>query len=60
MRLLTTRKFDKDLKRVRKRGKDLDKLWAIVERLLAEQPLDLSHKPHKLSGEWGARLRMSY
>ena len=35
MRLLTTKRFEKDLKRGRKRGKDLDKLWSVVERLLS-------------------------
>ena len=40
MRLLTTKRFEKDLKRGRKRGKDLDKLWSVVERLLSNQPLD--------------------
>ena len=29
MRLLTTKRFEKDLKRALKRGKDLDKLWKI-------------------------------
>ncbi len=35
MRLLTTKRFEKDLKRGRKRGKNLDKLWSVVERLLS-------------------------
>ena len=30
MRLLTTKRFEKDLKRGRKRGKNLDKLWRVV------------------------------
>ena len=37
MRLLTTKRFEKDLKRGRKPGKDLDKLWSVVERLLSNQ-----------------------
>lgn len=56
MRLLTTTRFEKDLKRTRNRGKDLDKLWAIVERLMAEQPLDPRHKAHRLSGIWAPAL----
>ena len=36
MRLLTTRQFEKDLKRGRKRGKNLDTLWSVVERLLSK------------------------
>ena len=31
MRLLTTNRFEKDLKRTGRRGKDLDKLWRVVE-----------------------------
>ena len=52
MRLLTTKRFEKDLKRGRKRGKDLDKLWSVVERLLSNQPLDPRHRKHRLTGDW--------
>ena len=52
MRLLTTSRFEKDLKRAAKRRKDLTKLWGIVERLLAEQSLEPRHRPHRLSGTW--------
>jgi len=52
MRLLTTKRFERDLRLCKRRGKDLDKLWAIVDRLLAEQPLDSRHRVHRLSGEW--------
>ena len=38
--LLTTTKFEKDFKRVRKQGKDLDKL--------AQQPLPPHCRPHPL------------
>ena len=51
MRLLTTKRFEKDLKRGRKRGKDLDKLWSVVERLLSDQPLDPRHRKHQLTGD---------
>ena len=52
MRLLTTRRFEKDLKRAGKRGQDLDKLWSVVERLLSRQPLDPRNRTHRLSGDW--------
>ena len=52
MRLLTTRRFEKDLKRDRKRGKNLDTLWSVVERLLSKQPLDPRHRRHRLAGDW--------
>ena len=52
MRLLTTKRFEKDLKRSRKRGKNLDKLWSVVERLLSKQPLNPRHRQHRLAGDW--------
>ena len=33
MQLQTTTQFKKDLRRAKRRGKNLDKLWDIVERL---------------------------
>ena len=38
MRLLTTGRFERDLGRTRRRGKNLDKLWAVVDGLLARGP----------------------
>ena len=52
MRLLTTRRFERDLKRSKRRGKNLDKLWAVVDLLLQEQTLDPRYRVHRLSGEW--------
>ena len=52
MRLLTTRRFERDLARAKKRGKNLNKLWTVVKRLLEEQPLEARHRPHRLSGNW--------
>ena len=56
MRLITTAQFKKDLKRVSKRGKDIDQLKAVVEKLRAKQPLQPRHRPHRLSGRL-ARFR---
>ncbi len=52
MCLLTTNRFEKDLKCAIKRGKDLDKLWKIVEQLLINKPLEKRHRPHPLSGNY--------
>ena len=52
MRLLTTKRFERDLKLCKRRGKDLEKMWTVVERLLTQQPLYPRHRPHCLSGEW--------
>lgn len=47
-----TAQFKHDVKKARKRGKDLAKLWAIVARLLQGQDLEPRHRRHKLTGEW--------
>ncbi len=51
-RLKTTKRFERDLKRTKIRGKQLDKLWAVVEQLLKDEPLDPRHRAHTLSGQW--------
>ena len=38
--MLTTNRFEKDLKPTLKLGKDLDKLWKIIELLLDKKPLE--------------------
>ena len=52
MRLLTTSRFEKDLKRANKRGKELDKLWTVIDVLLSGQVLPPRFRPHRLSGQW--------
>ena len=52
MRLLTTNRFDRDIRLAARRGKDLGKLQAIVDRLLASQPLEPRNQAHRLSGQW--------
>ena len=52
MRLLTTSGFRRDLRRSRKRGQDLDKLWRIVDRLLNGKALEPHHRAHRLTGQW--------
>ena len=52
MILRTTNRFEKDLKRVKRRGKDLNKLWAVLEDLMAGGELHSRHRAHRLSGQW--------
>ncbi len=52
MRLSQTNQFKKDIKRALKRGKDLAKLKAVVDLLLAEQPLPPKNRDHPLGGGW--------
>jgi mRNA interferase YafQ len=50
--LLTTTAFEKDLRRVEKQGKDLDKLEEVVNLLQTQQPLPSRCRPHTLRGIW--------
>lgn len=52
LRLRTTKQFERDLKTATKRGKNLDKLWTMVECLMKGEPLAARHRPHRLSGNW--------
>ncbi len=50
-----TKQFERDIKRMKKRGKNLAKLKIIVSSLVAEEPLDVIHRDHKLVGNWKGR-----
>lgn len=47
----SSNKFDKDLKRISKQGKDLEKLIYIVEKLAKDEPLDAVYRNHKLNDD---------
>jgi mRNA interferase YafQ len=46
----TTNSFDRDVKRARKRGKDISKLKAVMSKLTHEETLEARHRDHKLRG----------
>lgn len=50
-----TRQFDKDIKRMQKRGKNLEKIKIIIRSLIAEESLDPIQRDHKLIGNWQGR-----
>ena len=52
MQLFQTKQFSRDLRRMQKRGKNLEKIEDIVQRLANDAPLDPRHRDHSLSGEW--------
>ena len=53
MRHITQRKqFRNDLKRQKRRGKDIEELIAAVELLAEDGMLPPTYRPHQLSGEW--------
>lgn len=50
-----TGQFGRDTKRMKKRGKNLEKLKIIIRSIVAEEPLDSIHRDHKLIGNWQGR-----
>ena len=50
-----TRQFERDIKRMRKRGKNPDKIKLIIRSLVVEEPLDPIHRDHRLIGNWKGR-----
>ena len=47
--------FRRDVKRMQKRGKDMEKLKQLIELLLAGEPLPLNYKDHPLKHNWAGR-----
>lgn len=47
-----TAAFRRDIKKAKKRGKDLSKLYAVVETLAIGGALNRKHAPHPLTGSW--------
>jgi mRNA interferase YafQ len=49
------RQFERDLKRMKKRRKNIDKLKIILRSLTKEEELDPIQRDHKLIGNWLGR-----
>ena len=50
--LRPTTKFKKDYKRMKKQGKDMTLLQAVIDDLLQEKTLDAKYKDHGLTGNY--------
>lgn len=50
-----TKQFERDTKRMNKRGKKLEKLKIIIRSIVMEEALDAIHRDHKLVGNWKGR-----
>lgn len=50
-----TRQFSKDVKRIQRQKKNLDKLKIIVGSLIAGEKLDPLHRDHRLIGSYRGR-----
>jgi mRNA interferase YafQ len=50
-----TKQFEKDIRRAKRRGKNLEKFKIIARTLLAGQALDNIHRNHRLVGSYVGR-----
>lgn len=53
LRIRRTSRFKKDVRRMLKRGKDLDKLVFVIQELSAERKLPARYRDHLLKGQHG-------
>lgn len=49
------RQFEKDLKKMLKRGKSGDKIKRVIQQLIQEKPLKPRYRDHKLIGNYKGR-----
>lgn len=52
LNITQTTQFKRDLKRLKKQGKDLTKLFEIITLLSEEEVLPNNHFDHNLTGNW--------
>jgi len=50
-----TGRFERDLKRIKRRGKNLEKLKSILRQLISEESLDKRYYDHPLIGNYKGR-----
>ncbi len=55
LRFITTTRFEKDYRKMKKQGKDIDKLDEIMEKLIKEEKLLERHSDHPLTGNYKKR-----
>ena len=55
LRPIYTKQFKRDIKRMKKRGDNIEKLKIIIRSIIAEEVLDTIHRDHKLIGNWKGR-----
>ena len=47
-----TKRFKKDLKQAKKQGKDIEKLFDIIEKIARDETLDEKYRDHSLAGNY--------
>ena len=50
--IFQTSQFKRDLKRAKKRDKDIDKLKHVVALIIKGKPFEDKHRDHALAGQW--------
>jgi mRNA interferase YafQ len=55
MELIYTRQFEKDIKKAIKRGKNMDKLKVVINKLTKGEPLEFRYQDHQLIGNYQGR-----
>ena len=55
-RIEYTNRFEKDLRLAVKRGKDLEKLFSVIEKLASDEPLGAQNRVHLLVGQYSGYL----
>jgi len=55
LKLVTTNQFEKDFRRMMRRGKDKEKILQVMQKLLNEERLQPAHRDHKLKGQLTGR-----
>ncbi|MBR1419435.1 MAG: type II toxin-antitoxin system YafQ family toxin [Selenomonadaceae bacterium] len=48
----TSKRYERDLRRMRDRGKDMQKIFDVIKLLRTGEPLPPRYKDHPLKGEW--------
>jgi mRNA interferase YafQ len=51
-KIFQTSRFKKDVKKIKSRGKDIEKLQSVVKIILAGEPMEDRYHDHPLSGKW--------
>ncbi len=52
LKLVSKAKFQKDVERMKRRGKDMTKLKVIIDLLVEQEPLPIKNQDHKLQGKY--------
>lgn len=55
MNIVYATQFKKDYKRIKRQGKDPEKLRTVIEQLVSKEKLDPKYRDHGLSGKWTGR-----